>query len=210
MESEWEFDRIRLVQLRRAHPDWTLPRLAQELKRSLSWVKKWLKRFREAGQATLAMFKSQSRAPHHRSRRVVDAVRDAILSLRDELKAVYGRVVGPKTILYHLHRDAALQAQGMYLPRSTRTIWQVLKEGGRIPTRAREHHPLERPEPMQHWEMDFGQLGDAFEFLSVVDRGTSILVNTQTQPHYNAETALLSGCRTSCALTTTPASWATG
>ena len=34
-------------------------------------------------------------------------------------------------------------------------------------------------------------LGDAFEFLSVVDRGTSILVNTQTQPHFNAESALL-------------------
>lgn len=39
--------------------------------------------------------------------------------------------------------------------------------------------------------MDFGQLGNAFEFLSVVDRGTSILVDTQTQPHYNAETALM-------------------
>ncbi len=39
--------------------------------------------------------------------------------------------------------------------------------------------------------MDFGQLGDAFEFLTVVDRGTSILVNTQTYPHFQAETALL-------------------
>lgn len=44
---------------------------------------------------------------------------------------------------------------------------------------------------MRHWEMDFGQLGDTFEFLTVVDRGTSLLVNTQTQPHFNAETALL-------------------
>ena len=191
MESEWELDRIRLYQLRRAHPDWTLARLAQELQRSLSWVKKWLKRFREAGQASLEMFKSQSRAPHYRPREVVAVVRDAILGLRDELKARYGRVVGAKTILYHLHHDPLLQAQGVYLPRSTRTIWQVLKDGGRIPTRVREHHPIERPQPMQHWEMDFGQLGDRFEFLTVVDRGTSILVNTQTQPHYNAETALL-------------------
>ena len=190
MESEWELDRMRLFYLRRAHPDWTLPRLAQELRHSLSWVKKWLRRFREAGQPTLAMFKSRSRAPHHRPHQVVVAVRDAILSLRDGLKDVYGRVVGPKTILYHLHRDRLLHAQHLYLPRSTRTIWQVLKEGGRIPTRVREQHPIERPEPMQHWEMDFGQLGDAFEFLSVVDRGTSILVDTQTQPHYNAESAL--------------------
>jgi hypothetical protein len=191
MESEWELDRIRLYQLRRAHPDWTLPRLAQELKRSLSWVKKWLKRFREAVKASLEMFKSRSRAPQRHRHQIADTVRDAILSLRDNLKAIYGRVVGAKTILYHLHRDPLLQGQGLYLPRSTRTIWQVLKDGGRIPTRVREHHPIERPEPMQHWEMDFGQLGDAFEFLTVVDRGTSILVNTQTQPHYNAESALL-------------------
>ena len=190
MESEWELDRIRLYQLRRAHPDWTLPRLAQELNRSLSWVKKWLKRFREASQVTLETFKSRSRAPHNRARQVVEVVRDAILSLRDALKARYGRVVGAKTILYHLHHDPLLQAQGVYLPRSSRTIWQVLKEGGRIPTRLREHYPIERPEAMQHWEMDFGQLGDRFEFLTVVDRGTSILVNTQTQPHYNAEIAL--------------------
>jgi transposase InsO family protein len=191
MESEWELDRIRLYQLRRAHPDWTLPRLAQALKRSLSWVKKWLKRFREAGVVTLEVFKSRSRAPHSHARQVGQVVRDAILSLRDELKAVYGRVVGPKPILYHLHRDPLLQAKAVYLPRSTRTIWRVLKDGGRIPTRVQEHHPLERPEPMQHWEMDFGQLGDAFEFLTVIDRGTSILVNTQTRPHYNAESALL-------------------
>ncbi len=195
MEGEWELDRIRLFQLRRAHPDWTLRQLAQELRRSLSWVKKWLKRFREAGRPTLEMFKSRCRAPHHRPRQVVAVVRDAILSLRDQLKAVYGRVVGPKTILYHLHRDPLLQAQGVYLPRSTRTIWQVLRDGGRIPTRVRAHHPIERPDPMQHWEMDFGQLGETFEFLTVVDRGTSILVETQTQPHYNAETALLAVAR---------------
>jgi hypothetical protein len=154
-------------------------------------VKKWLKRFREEGQPTLAMFQSLSRAPHHRPRQVVAAVRDAILSLRDGLKAVYGRVVGAITSLYHLHQDKLLQEQGLYLPRSTRTIWQVLKDGGRIPTRVRQHHPIQRPEPMQHWEMDFGQLGNTFEFLTVVDRGTSILVNTQTQQHFNAETALL-------------------
>lgn len=137
------------------------------------------------------MFKSHSRAPHHRPRQIAAVVRDAILGLRDSLKAVYGRVVGPRTILYHLHRDGLLQKQGVYLPRATRTIWQVLKDGGRLPSRVREHHPIERPDPMQHWEMDFGQLGNAFEFLTVVDRGTSVLVDTQTQPHYNAETALM-------------------
>lgn len=191
MESEWEVDRIRLYQLRRTHPDWALQQLAQAVGHCLSWVKKWLRRFREAGAPSLAMFKSRSRAPHGRQRQITAAVRDVVLSLRDQLKDMYGRGVGPKTILYHLHRDPLLRELGLYVPRSTRTIWHILKDGGRIPSRVREYHPIERPQPMRHWEMDFGQLGDTFEFLTVVDRGTSILVNTQTQPHFNAETALL-------------------
>lgn len=123
MESEWEVDRIRLFQLRRAHPDWTLKQLADAVGYCLSWVKKWLRRFREAGAPSLAMFKSHSRAPHRRRRQVVSAVRDVILSLRDQLKDVYGRVVGAKTILYHLNRDPLLRELGLYMPRSTRTIW---------------------------------------------------------------------------------------
>ncbi len=195
MESEWELDRVRLYQLRGAHPDWTLRQLATTLERSLSWVKKWLKRFREAQPPSLAMFKSQSRAPHHHPFQIVPLVRDAILSLRDELKQRYGRVVGAKTILYHLHREGDLSSSGVYLPRSPRKIWQILKDAGRIPTRVTVHHPVERPEPLRHWEMDFGQLGDAFEFLTVVDRGTSILVDTPTHAHFNAETALLAVAR---------------
>ena len=39
--------------------------------------------------------------------------------------------------------------------------------------------------------MDFGQLGDQVEFMSVVDRGTSILISTAATTHYTAETALL-------------------
>ncbi len=68
MEREWELDRMRLFQMWRAHRDWTVPRLSKTLNRSLSWVKKWLKRFRETEPPTLEMFKSQSRTPHHRSR----------------------------------------------------------------------------------------------------------------------------------------------
>ena len=127
MESEWELDRIRLFQVWQEHGEWTKARLGRELKRSLSWVKKWLKRFREAEQPTLEMFKSQSRAPHHRPRQMMRAVRDAILDLRDQLREKYGRVVGPKTILYHLNKDAALKP--LYVPHPTRTIWHVLKDG---------------------------------------------------------------------------------
>lgn len=112
------------------------------------------------------------------------------IDLRDQLHEKYGRVVGPRTIRYHLHNDEYLKQKGYYLPTSTRTIWKVLKEGGRIPTKIRYHTPLERPDPMTHWEMDFGELTGEIEFLSVVDRGTSILVYNHTQPHYNAVTAL--------------------
>lgn len=191
MESEWALDRMRLFQLRREHPEWTLKQLAHAVGYSLSWVKKWLRRFRDAASASLAMFQAQSRAPKTRPKQVVAVVRDAILGLRDALKERYGRVVGAKTILYHLHRDSALQQQAIYLPRSSRTVWNILKAGGRIPSRTHDYHPIERPEPMQHWEMDFGQLANEVEFLSVVDRGTSILVATASAPHYNAETALL-------------------
>jgi len=66
MEREWVLDRMRLYRLRCDHPAWTQRQLAEALERSLSWVKKWLRRFREAGQASLAIFKGRSRAPHHR------------------------------------------------------------------------------------------------------------------------------------------------
>ncbi len=189
MDDVWELDRIELLNLMKKHPQWSIARLAQTLNRSQSWVKKWRKRIREAQHITRDTFKSRSRAPKTRPKRVSKRVRMAILSFRDQLQSVYNRVVGPKTILYHLHIDPLLKDE--YLPRSSYTVWVILKAGGRIPTRVREHHPVERPAPMCHWELDFGQVKDNVEFLSVVDRGTSILVNTQAKKHYTAETALL-------------------
>ena len=105
------------------------------------------------------MFQAQSRAPKHHPKQVVPLVRDTILGLWDALIERYGRIVGAKTILYHLNRDLALQRQTVYLPQSSRTIWRVLKEGGRIASRVHDYHPVERPEPMRHWELDFGALG---------------------------------------------------
>lgn len=191
MEALWEFERIKLFQFVRDHPDWSSTRLAEAVGHSLSWVKKWRQRFQEAKHLSLELFQSQSRAPKTRAKQLLPVVRNAILSLRDQLKDVYKRTVGSKTILYHLHDDPLLQQHAAFIPQSISTIWRILKDGGRIPTHVHEHHPVERPEPMQHWEMDFGQLADQVEFLSVVDRGTSILVDTQTDYHFNAETAML-------------------
>jgi hypothetical protein len=48
MEVEWIADRANLRSLAREHPEWTQQDLADALGRCLSWVKKWLKRLREA------------------------------------------------------------------------------------------------------------------------------------------------------------------
>lgn len=192
MESVWTVDRIRLYQLSRDNPEWSQRKLAEHLGYSLSWVKKWLRIARNAVQVRIEIFQGKSRAPHTRPREVHPLVRDAILEYRDQLKAKYGRVVGPKTILYHLSKDTTLWALGYYVPRSVTTIWKILKDAGRIPKRVREHHALELPQPMEVWEIDFGQLGNQFEFFPVIDRGTSRFIHCDTHEHFNAETTLIS------------------
>src|SRR5436190_20644917 len=178
METEWVMARVQLYQLMRQQPTWSLARLAEALGLSLSWVKKWRRRFRSTP-VTWQTFLSQSRAPKTRRQRVTKPVVEAVLALRDELKSVYQRTVGAKTILYHLQRDYAGLVPADGLPRSVRTIWQILKAAGRIPQRQHAHHPLQRAEPMQEWEADFGLVkpGEtlAVEFLVLVDSGTSIL-----------------------------------
>jgi hypothetical protein len=52
---------------------------------------------------------------------------------------------------------------------------------------------------MTQWEFDFGQitLGEGkLEFWTVVDRGTSVLVDVQGSAGYDAETALLALAQT--------------
>lgn len=195
METEWVLARIQLHRLMQRHPTWSNQRYADELGFSLSWVKKWKRRFREAKERGLAMFLSLSRAPKHHGRKVSERVVEVVLRLRDGLREVYHRRVGPKTILYHLHRDADLKACQEHIPTSTSTIWRILKAGGRIPRRIRYHEPLVRPAPMVEWEFDFGMtkslVPGGLEFAVAVDRGTSILVDTQVSHGYHAETALL-------------------
>ena len=195
METEWVIDRVQLYRLMRREPTWSVQRLASALGRSASWVKKWRKRLRAAQPLTWQDFLSQSRAPKHRHRRVTQAVVEAVLDLRDGLSTVYQRTVGAKTILYHLQRDYTALATPAGLPRSHWTLWQILREAGRIPTRQREHHHLERAEPMEEWELDFGlvKLSETVgvEFLAVVDCGSSILVDAQASAGFHAESALL-------------------
>lgn len=200
METEWVAARMELYRLLRQHRDWSLARLAHTLGYSLSWVKKWRRRFRQARAERLEMFLSHSRAPKSRPTTISQVVVDAILTLRDDLKSLYQRVVGSKPILYHLHLDTRLPALGHYLPRSTHTIWKILKQAGRIPQRVRHlHDPIARPAPMSEWEFDFGMVSLSpdqwLEFFITVDRGTSILVHTHCAERYRADTALLTVAR---------------
>ena len=69
MEETWRRDRVLLEQLLRRHPDWSAPQLAQEIGRSVSWVKTWRRRLAEADPKDLNRFSSRSRAhhaPYHR------------------------------------------------------------------------------------------------------------------------------------------------
>jgi hypothetical protein len=129
-------------------------------------------------------------------------VEERILAIRDEPPENLKRVPGPKAILYYLPRDPALQARTAPLPRSTRTIWKILKRNDRIVHPARRvHQPLERPAPMSCWQIDckdastvpadpYGKQQHVVEILNVVDMGTSMVVAAHVHANFHAQIAL--------------------
>jgi hypothetical protein len=206
-DATWLADRTQLRTLLRTQPTWTNRDFAQALHRSVSWVKKWRGRLRTAPDDDAALY-SRSRARLRPPPKLDPQVIDAILAIRDAPPNHLQRIPGPKAISYYLARDPQLQAQGLRLPRSSRTIWQILRAAGRIPSRAqRSHHPVERPAPMSSWQLDFkdvstvpadpeGKQQHVVEVLDIVDVGTSILVDAQVRSDFTAETTLLALVRT--------------
>jgi hypothetical protein len=202
MEAQWLADRTTLRTLLRTHPHWTVRDLAEAIGRSCGWVKKWRRRLRSAPPDDDAILHSRSRARKHPPPALSQAVIDRILAIRDHPPGNLQRTPGPKTILYYLARDPALLAQGVRLPRSTRTVWQILRQYGRIAIPGeRQHTPVERPAPMTAWQLDFkdvstvpaepdGKQQHVVEVLNTVDVGTSILVNAQPRSDFTAETTL--------------------
>ena len=202
MESKWLVDRARLRQLHQQHPAWKTKRLAQELGYSLSWVRKWLGRFADAEPDDYSILFSQSRAPHHHSKLVEEVVERKILAIRDHPPENLNRVPGPVTILYYLHRDEEMKRLGIYLPRSSSTVWGILDRHQRIyrPPKP-EPQQEERPEPLTHVQIDFksvstvpadpdGKQQHVVETLNMVDKGTSILLTATPRDDYNAETVI--------------------
>jgi len=202
MEDCWLADRTLLRSLFHLQPTWTLHDYAAATHRSLAWVKKWRKRFRDAAPDDDHVLHSRSRARHSLQPPLDPFVIERILAIRDAPPAHLQRIPGPKTILYFLAHDPELQSLGLRLPRSTRTIWQVLRQHGRIAIPSeRRHTPVERPEPMTAWQLDFkdvstvpaetdGKQQHVVEVLNTVDTGTSILVNAQVREDFTAETTL--------------------
>jgi anti-anti-sigma regulatory factor len=188
MEAQWVADRLRLRTLLVTRPDWTRQDLADALGRSLSWVKKWLKRLCDAPADDDTVLHSQSRARRTPPSSLSPLVVDHILTIRDAPPANLGRIPGPKAILYYLQQEATTTLVGHQLPRSTRTIWRILRQHQRIlGPPLRTHHPVERPEPLTSWQLDFkdvssvpadpeGKQQHVVETLDTVDVGTSSLL----------------------------------
>jgi transposase InsO family protein len=202
MEAVYYAARANLRRLLIAHPTWTRAQLAQATGMSRSWVDKWKKRLLSASLDDEQVLRGLSRAPHHPPPRLDPEVIDRLLEIRDDPPEGLGRTPGPKTILYYLQRDEALKELKLRLPTSTRTLHRLLRENGRIALRLpKVSDPLERPAPMQHWQLDFkdassvpadphGKKQHVVETLNVIDKGTSILVAHHVRSDFTAETAL--------------------
>jgi len=145
---------------------------------------------------------SLSRARKHPRPPLDQQVIDRILEIRDHPPGNLQRTPGPKTILYYLASDPALLEHNLRLPRSTRTVWLILRQYGRIAIPGeRRHTPVDRPAAMTAWQLDFkdvssvpadpeGKRQHVVEVLNTVDTGSSILVNAQPRADFTAETTL--------------------
>ena len=153
MEAVYYAVRANLRRLIHLHPQWTQPQYAQAVGMSVGWVKKWKQRLREAEPEDEQVLHSRSRARTHPPERISQAVVERIIQMRDEPPEGLRRTPGPKAILYYLPRDE--QLEGERLPRSSRTIYRILQQAGRIAHRQpQEQEPQERPAPMSQWQLD--------------------------------------------------------
>jgi hypothetical protein len=111
-------------------------------------------------------------------------------------------VPGPRTILAFLHQDPDALALALPLPRSTRTVWKVLRRYDRIATDLPHlHQPLVPPEPLAEVQADFTDVGTvppdplgkrqhAVETLLFEDIGSRQVVYAEISSDFHAETAL--------------------
>jgi hypothetical protein len=193
MEEEWMRDRALLRDLLNIDPQTPPQELARATGRSVSWVKKWRKRLREGDPLDQELFCSRSRAHHAPYFRWDPRVEACIVEMRLSPPEHLGRTPGPRALLYYLPRDPALQAAGVRLPRSSRTVWKLLRKTGCIlPKPQRKRWPTEPREPLEEIQMDFkdvssvsaeqspqGKRQHVIEVCNFVDAGTSTALFAQ-------------------------------
>ena len=82
-------------------------------------------------------------------------VETCIVEMRLSPPEHLGRTPGPRALLYYLPRDPALQAAGVRLPRSSRTVWKLLRKTGCIlPKLQRKRWRTSPREPLEEIQMD--------------------------------------------------------
>jgi hypothetical protein len=196
MDAQYVADRSLLRALLSQHPDWTNLTFAQATGRSLAWVKQWKARFRAEPDNPLVIW-GKARA-HPQPSRFPPHVIERILAIRDTPPESLQRTPGPKAILYYLPRSPGLH--GLRLPRSTRTIWRILRTHDRIlVTSPHQRQPVARPEPLTEIQLDFKDLvqvdpltsekhAHAVEVFDAVDVGTSLWLMGEPSAAYTADT----------------------
>ena len=202
MEETWIAERGKLRALLNNQAKLSNSQLADQCGHSGTWVKKWKKRLKNSAADDLNALRSQSRKRHELPRPLDKRIETAILEIRDQPPADLNRVPGAPTILYYLNQREDLRADGLAIPKSTSTIWKVLKRNQRTGWHQAIHHqPLEPTAPMDTWEIDFtdvptvipdpdGKKQHAVETFNVIDTGTSILIDAIPNADYNAESAI--------------------
>ncbi len=204
MEVDWVCKRAHLRALLGQHPEWSQQQLADAVGCSKSMVCKWKKRFREADPGSALVLFSRSRAPHRHPARLSEEVVERIVEIRLSPPEHLKRTPGPKAILYYLGRDETLRLRGLRLPRSTRTVWQILDQAGLIERdEPRRRSPLPQQDLLEEVQVDFKDAGiitpdptalsgkrqHLVEACNFVDAGSSRLLSAQVHEDFHAETA---------------------
>jgi transposase InsO family protein len=178
--------------------------LALATGRSVSWVKKWRKRLGEGDPTDPYLLCSHSRAHSTPYFRWDPCVETRIVEMRLSPPEDLGRTPGPRALLYYLPRDPVLQAAGVRLPRSSRTVWKLLRKNGCILLKPqKKRRPTEPREPLEEIQMDFKDVSSVspehssqskrqhvIEVCNFVDAGTSVALFAQAREDFHEQTAL--------------------
>ncbi len=186
-----------------AKRNWSHAALARSIDMSPDFVAKWRDIVINTELDDMDVLKSRSRARLTSPKLVTEVVEAKIIHYREVLSEERNQRVGARGIKPYLLKDEELKELEVYIPTSTSTITKVLNDYGRIPKPApRMHIAVDRPPPMQVWEIDFTDVTSAssertekkqhqVEALNVIDSGSSVVIDNQVSDRYDAEWSLM-------------------